>query len=61
MDCISRHRLREGGIALVPVKYGHQRVLLKALVWDVVLGCGSEVIARHKRSYNREEMIFARR
>ncbi len=42
----------------VPVKYGHQRVLLKAFVWDVVIACGSEVIARHKRSYNREEMIF---
>jgi hypothetical protein len=42
----------------VPVKYGHQRVLVKAFVWEVVISCGSEVIARHKRSYGREEMIF---
>jgi transposase len=42
----------------VPVKYGHQRVLLKAFVWEVVISCGSEVIARHRRSYEREEMIF---
>jgi hypothetical protein len=27
-------------------------------VWEVVIACGSEVIARHARSYGREEMIF---
>ena len=43
---------------LVPVKYGHQGVLVKAFVWEVVIACGSEVIARRRRSYNREEMIF---
>lgn len=42
----------------VPVRYAHQRVLMKAFVWDVVIACGSEVIARHRRSYGREEMIF---
>jgi transposase len=42
----------------VPVQYGHQRVLVKAFVWEVVIACGSEVIARHRRSYGREEMIF---
>jgi transposase len=42
----------------VPVDYGHQRVLVKAFVWEVVIACGSEVIARHRRSYGREEMIF---
>jgi hypothetical protein len=42
----------------VPVEYGHQRVLVKAFVWEVVIACGSEVIARHRRSYGREEMIF---
>jgi len=41
-----------------PVAYGHQRVLVKAFVWEVVIACGSEVIARHRRSYGREEMIF---
>jgi hypothetical protein len=33
-------------------------VLLKAFVWEVVISWSSEVIARHKRSYHREEMIF---
>ena len=42
----------------VPVEYGHRQVLVKAFVWDVVISCGSEVIARHRRSYDREEMIF---
>ena len=42
----------------VPVKNAHQRVLVKAFVWEVVIACGGEVIARHRRSYEREEMIF---
>ena len=42
----------------VPVEYGHRQVLLKAFVWEVVISCSSEVIARHPRSYGREEMIF---
>jgi transposase len=42
----------------VPVEYGHRQVLLKAFVWEVVISFLSEVIARHKRSYGREDMIF---
>jgi len=42
----------------VPVRYAHQRVMVKAFVWEVVISCASEVIARHRRSYGREEMIF---
>jgi len=42
----------------VPVAYAHQRVLVKAFVGEVVIACGSEVIARHQRSYGREEMLF---
>ena len=42
----------------VPVEYGHRQVLVKAFVWEVVICCSSEVIARHPRSYSREEMIF---
>jgi len=42
----------------VPVEYGHRQVLVKAFVWEVVICAGSEVIARHPRSYDREEMIF---
>lgn len=42
----------------VPVEYGHRQVLVKAFVWNVAISCASEVIARHRRSYGREEMIF---
>lgn len=42
----------------VPVAYGHRQVMVKAFVWEVVISCSSEVIARHARSYGREEMIF---
>ena len=41
-----------------PVAYAHQRVLVKAFVWEVVIACASQVIARHRRSYAREEMVF---
>ena len=42
----------------VPTEYGHRQVLVKAFVWELVIGCSSEVIARHSRSYGREEMVF---
>ena len=42
----------------VPTRYGHRQVLLKAYVDEVVICCGSEEIARHRRSYEREEFIF---
>lgn len=42
----------------VPVEYGHRPVLVKAFVWDVAISAASVVIARHKRSYQREDMIF---
>jgi len=42
----------------VPTRYGHREVLLKAYVDEVVICCGSEEVARHRRSYEREELIF---
>jgi transposase len=42
----------------VPVAYAHRQVLVKAFVWEVVISAASEVIARHARSYGREEMVF---
>jgi transposase len=42
----------------VPTAYGHRSVLVKGYVHEVVIGCGSEVIARHRRSYEREDLIF---
>jgi transposase len=42
----------------VPVCWGHREVLVKAFVHEVVICVASEVIARHPRSYEREDMIF---
>ena len=42
----------------VPVAFGHREVLIKAYVHTVVVCHGTEVIARHTRSYERETMIF---
>lgn len=42
----------------VPVCWGHREVLVKGYVHEVVISCGAEVIARHARSYEREDMIF---
>jgi hypothetical protein len=42
----------------VPTAYGHREVLVKGYVHNVAICCGSEVIAQHLRSYEREELIF---
>jgi transposase len=40
----------------VPVAYGHREVLVRGYVEAVVIACGAEVIARHARSYEREDV-----
>ena len=42
----------------VPTAYGHQKVLVRGYVHEVVIACGAEVIARHPRSYEREDFVF---
>ena len=42
----------------VPTEYGHREVLVKGYVHEVVIACGSQVIARHPRSYEREDIVF---
>ena len=42
----------------VPVAFGHQEVWVRGYVHEVIIGCGSEEIARHPRSYDREDLIF---
>jgi hypothetical protein len=42
----------------VPVEWGHREVLVKGFVHEVVICAASEVIARHPRSYEREDMLF---
>jgi transposase len=41
-----------------PTSYGHRDVLVKGYVHEVVIACGSEVIARHPRSYERAAVIL---
>ena len=42
----------------VPTAYGHREVLIRGYVDEVVIACGAEVIARHPRSYAREDFVF---
>ena len=42
----------------VPVAFGHREVLVRGYVGEVVISCGTEVIARHRRSYEREDFVF---
>ena len=48
----------EGNDYSVPTTYGHRAVLVRGYVDEVVISCGAETIARHKRSYAREDFIF---
>ena len=38
--------------------HGHRDVLVRGYVHEVVISCGAEVIARHPRSYEREDFVF---
>lgn len=42
----------------VPTAYGHREVLIRGYVDKVVISCGAEIIARHARSYEREDFVF---
>ena len=42
----------------VPTAYGHREVLIRGYVDNVVISCGADVIARHVRSYEREDFVF---
>jgi len=42
----------------VPVAYAHHEVQVRGYVHEVVIGCGTEVIARHRRSYEKADMVF---
>ncbi len=66
-DASDRHVSRVSSLSLVryrtndysvPVAYGHREVLVRGYVAEVVISCGSEVIARHARSYERDDYVF---
>ena len=41
-----------------PVTYGHRDVLVRGYVDQVVISCGSEIIAKHHRSYERDDFVY---
>ena len=38
--------------------YGHRDVLVRGYVDQVVISCGTEVIAKHPRSYERDDFVY---
>ncbi len=42
----------------VPVAHAHHEVQVRGYVHEVVIGCGAEVIAHHRRSYDKADMVF---
>ena len=42
----------------VPTAYGHREVVVRGYIHEVVISCGAEIIARHVRSYEREDFVF---
>ena len=42
----------------VPIAWGHREVVIRGYVDTVVISCGAEIIARHVRSYEREDFVF---
>ena len=66
-DASDKHTTRVSSLSLVryrtndysvPVAYGHRDVLVCGYVDRVVISCGADVIARHRRSYERDDFIF---
>ena len=66
-DPSDRHLTRVSSLSLVryrtndysaPVAYGHRDVLVRGYVDEVVVSCGTDVIARHRRSYERDDFVF---
>ena len=42
----------------VPTQYGHQQVFVRGYVHEVVIAHGTDIIARHPRSWEKEDYIF---
>ena len=66
-DACEKATTRVSSLALVryrrndysaPTACGHQKVLVRGYVHEVVITCGAEIIARHPRSYEREDFVF---
>jgi hypothetical protein len=42
----------------VPTAYGQREIVIRRYVHEVVISRGGELIARHSRSYEREDFVF---
>mgnify|MGYP000231711630 FL=1 len=42
----------------VPVAFAHHEVQVRGYVNEVIIGCGAEIVARHRRSYKTADMVF---
>ena len=56
-NSISMVRYR-GNDYSVPVAYAHREVQVRGYIHEVVIASGTETIARHKRSYEKEDSIY---
>ncbi|MCV0384804.1 MAG: IS21 family transposase, partial [Erythrobacter sp.] len=43
---------------VIPSAYGHREVLVRGYVHEVVIACGAEIVARHLRSWEKEDFVF---
>ena len=50
-----RYRLNDYS---VPTCFDHRDVFVRGYVHEVVIACGTDVVARHPRSYEREDCVF---
>ena len=57
VSSISMVRYRNNDYS-APVAYAPHEVQVRGYVDVVVIGCGAEVIARHRRSYDKADMVF---
>ena len=57
VSSLSLVRYKTNGYS-VPVAYGHHDVIVRGYVDQVVISCGSEVIAKHPRSYERDDFVY---
>ena len=66
-DASDKHAIRVSSQSLVryrtndysvPVAFGHRDVLVRGYVDEVVISCGTEVIARHRREYEHDHFVF---
>ena len=57
MSSLSLVRYRTNDYS-VPVAYGYRDILVRGYVDAVVISCGTEVIASHPRSYERDDFVY---